>query len=835
LAIPSERCDPMRRPLILVFIGLICGIVIGNYLEFAGNFLLIGLVFSFILLSIVQKKSFCRISFILIFIITAVVGIFAIQKQQYAIRKDNNISQYADSGSKIVEGIIMESPSTYPDKNILIVSCLRIIKDGSYVPAEGKVRLVIPADLSYSYGDFIRFHSQLRKISSFKNPGGFDYELYLNRQGIYTAGFVANKAGIILLRRNAASTIKLLLETFRIRLKNIIYENSPSPQREIIAAMTIGDQTEISDAVRDDFNRTGTSHILSISGLHVSMVAATAFFLISILLKSSEYLMLKLNIIKVAAASSFVLVLLYALIAGMGVTVARSALMASVFLIALMSGKQKDLYNTLALAGLIILIISPEALFDVSFQLSFLAVLSLIYIVPRFSNIPFPAISMLPSWAQNIIHYIYMSILVCIAATIGTLPLIIFYFNRISSVTVIANLIAVPLLGTLSLALAMAFVLSALISMTIAGFFIKLASFFVGISVDIISKLASLSWSSFGFTKPVIPEIIIFYVFIFLLFQFIDARCSAETRKGFFAHRPMLLKYLLLLTLIFLAGDAVYLSLKDSFSRNLRITAIDVAQGSSTLLQLPGGKNMLIDGGGRAESNFDIGKLVIAPYLYHRRISKIDTVVLTHPHPDHLQGLLYIIDNFNVKEVWSSGLRVDDELFMEWEKIIKKKEIKMKYLSAQSPRINVNGVEVSILWPLKPILDSANLSPYAGINDSSLVLKLTFDKISFLITGDISSEVESSLIMSGANLQSHVLFVPHHGSAHSSSTQFIERVACRYALISAGRGNSFHHPHPSTLIRFKEVRAEVFRTDRDGAIMLLTDGTKLHTSTFVNN
>src|SRR4030066_2310966 len=201
----------------------------------------------------------------------------------------------------------------------------------------------------------------------------------MNLQGIYATGFIADNSQIILLRKNAASITKLKLELFRSYLKQIIYKNAPSPQREIIEAITIGNQNEIPPDVRENFNKTGTSHILSISGLHISIVAATAFFFISLILKSSAYLMLRFNIIKLASAGAFICVLIYALIAGMGIPVVRASLMALIFLSALVSGKQKDIFNILTLAGLIILLVWPEALFDISFQLSFTAVFGIIY------------------------------------------------------------------------------------------------------------------------------------------------------------------------------------------------------------------------------------------------------------------------------------------------------------------------------------------------------------------------------------------------------------------------------------------------------------------------
>ena len=211
----------------------------------------------------------------------------------------------------------------------------------------------------------------------------------MNLQSIYAVGFIADNSQIMLLRQNSASFLRLKLEFFRFYLKQIIYKNAASPQREIIEAMTIGNQKAIPTDVRDNFNKTGTAHILSINGLHIGIIAASAFFFVFLILKSSQYMMLRFNIIKLAASAAFFMVLISAFIAGMEIPAMRSTLMALIFLIALISGKQTDLYNTLALAALIILVISPEAFFDSSFQLSFIAVLALIYIVPRFSDLSF--------------------------------------------------------------------------------------------------------------------------------------------------------------------------------------------------------------------------------------------------------------------------------------------------------------------------------------------------------------------------------------------------------------------------------------------------------------
>ncbi|MCX5848734.1 MAG: DNA internalization-related competence protein ComEC/Rec2 [Deltaproteobacteria bacterium] len=823
----------MRRPLIYLFIALAAGIIAGSNFTFS-YYLLLTIIILILLSFVVTIRNKLRIAgFFLVLSFIFALGIFNIQKQQYLIERDQHIAGYIDTGKLTMEGIVIESPLAYLDKNVLIVRCLRLIKDKSYFPVSGNIRLVIPPDLNFQYGDFIRFHSTLKKIHNFNNPGGFDYERYLNLQGILATGFITDSSKIVLLRQNSASGIRLKLESFRFYLKQIIQKNSSSPQREIIEAMTIGNQNEIPADVRDNFNKTGTSHILSISGLHIGMVAAAAFFFVFLFLKCSEYLMLRFNIIKLAATAAFFMVLIYAFIAGMGVTVLRATLMALIFLIALISGKQKDLYNTLALAGLIILAISPEALFDISFQLSFMAVLAIIYIVPRFSDFPLKKISILPLWTQSIIRYVYLTVLVCVAATIGTVPLIMYYFNRVSSVTIIANLITVPLLGTITLAIAMVFILFAFFSPAIAGYFIKLASYFTKISVNIINKLAALSLSSFNTTKPNVVEIAFIYLFIFLFVQFIEAKKKSGTQKGFSSLYFRGLKYLLIIIFAFFAADVTYFAFKNKLSSDLKITVIDVGQGSSILVRFPGGKNMLIDGGGFSESSFDVGKAVVAPFLYHERISNIDTAVLSHPHPDHLLGLIYIMNNFGVRQVWKSNLPINLEDYPEWKKAIKLNNINLFQVSDNSPEKIFNGARIKVLWPPHYSIEDINNLSDDEVNNASLVLKITFGKVSFLIPGDISAEVEKRLIKSSKDLHSDVLMVPHHGSALSSSSEFIKAVACRYAIVSAGKSNVFHHPHPSVLRRYSEAGVNILRTDLDGAITLTTDGNNLHIDTFI--
>ncbi|HPC86196.1 MAG TPA: DNA internalization-related competence protein ComEC/Rec2 [Smithellaceae bacterium] len=819
----------MRRPLWYPLAALMAGIWIGDRFSPAPAMMLVGMLPLLALLLLFVRRRWNAAAFLFLLLLMLTVGMLNIQRQPFLAHQDRHILRLAGQGKLTLEGLVLSAEQTLPERNALIVDCRRVLHNHTTVPATGKIRLAIPPGLSFQYGDFVRFHTKIKKIQSFHNPGSFDYERDRNRSGLYVSGFVSDRAGIVLIRSGAAGGARLKLERFRLHLKRMIEERAPSPQREILQALTIGNQRAVPQNVRDHFAQTGTSHILSISGLHVGMVAASAFFLILLTLTSSEYLLLKFNIIKTATGAAMVPVLIYALVAGMGTPVLRSTLMTMAFLAALLIGRPKDLYNILAGAALLILIVLPEALFEISFQLSFSAVFAILYIVDKLGKWHVPLPSSTPGWISAGIGRLYLFLLVSAAATLGTLPIIAFYFNRVSAVTLIANLIAVPLLGMLALIPAMMFILTSLFSTTLAGFFISVASFFTGIAVRVIEELALLPWSSFSFVKPNVLEIVLFYLFLYFLITALTPGSQKEGPQS----RPVWIRTGLLICFALILADAAWLVLKDRYSNHLKITAIDVGQGASTLIQLPRGVNMIIDGGGFHDSSFDMGRAVIAPFLYAKRIRKIDIAVLTHPHPDHLQGLIHIVNHFDVREVWCTGLKTDGDLYRLWEETLSGLGVRLRFLSADSPPVDRSGVNFRFLWPPHPPRPTGLDLSYKETNDGSLVMKITYGVRRFLVTGDISESVEANLIASGDDLKSDVLFVPHHGSLTSSTPEFVRAVSCRYAIVSAGKNNVFRHPHPIVLERYRSAGAEIFRTDQDGAVSVDSDGQTLSISPWI--
>jgi competence protein ComEC len=255
----------------------------------------------------------------------------------------------------------------------------------------------------------------------------------------------------------------------------------------------------------------------------------------------------------------------------------------------------------------------------------------------------------------------------------------------------------------------------------------------------------------------------------------------------------------------------------------LKVTFIDVAKGDAALVEFPNNKTMLIDGGGFRGEGFDVGKAVIAPVLYRLGIKKIDYVVASHPHKDHIGGLAYILEKFNVDELWMNSEISSSMAYKKMIKISAEKGILIKTCSSNSPSVLINGVQIDIISPClneQPNTTERNFET----NNNSLVMKITFRKTSFLFTGDILEERERNLVYGRKLLQSTVLKVPHHGREGSSSRNFIRRVLPEVAVISCRSAGDRNSPCRRVLDEYREAGIKIYRTDINGAITIETDG-----------
>jgi competence protein ComEC len=275
--------------------------------------------------------------------------------------------------------------------------------------------------------------------------------------------------------------------------------------------------------------------------------------------------------------------------------------------------------------------------------------------------------------------------------------------------------------------------------------------------------------------------------------------------------------------------------LKDRFQKDLTITFIDVGHGDSILLEFPKGKRMLIDGGGLHEDRFDIGKNVIAPFLWKKRIQKIDILVLTHPDPDHLKGLNFIASHFSVSQFWDNGLQGGSESYLQLKETLLKRKIKWLSLNEKTLPQMIHGVQISVLNPSVRKESRRNDQNPSFLNNESLVMKIQFRNIGLLLAADIGKEAEYRIISEGFPIKADVLKIPHHGSASSSSPFFLEKVKPTYAILSVGERNIGRLPHPEVLRRYKRLGTRIFRTDKHGAVTVVTDGEKIEIKPFVKS
>jgi len=616
--------------------------------------------------------------------------------------------------------------------------------------------------------------------------------------------------------------VTLQVERWRDRIRDFLNREAHPPSSGIFKALVLGEQGDIPEEIKEYFILTGTAHLLAISGDQFGIVALLSFSLLIWLLKRSEFLLLSISVRKWAAGLTIPCIVLYAFIAGGGISVIRAAIMVITFLVSILLNRERNLLHTLALAAFLILIFSPPSLFDVSFQLSFLAVLAILYLVPRFlQEFRQEEISVLleTSWKKNILKYMKLSLLVTGVAILGTAPFVALHFNRFAPIGFITNLFIIPWVGFLIVPLSLTASIFSFFFIPFATLLINLNGFIALTLLRVLALFASLPFASFFVSTPTVFEIFIFYSLLFLVAHF---------RKGKKA------RYLFAGLCIAFACDLTYWNLKDSFQKDLKLTFIDVGHGDSILVEFPKGKKMLIDGGGLYENGFDMGKNVIAPFLWKKKIRRIDMLVLTHPDPDHLKGLNFIASQFSIGQFWDNGFETESDPSLQLKETLRQKKIKTLSLNEETLPQTINGVEVSVLNPPAWKAIQRKAQHLRDLNNSSLVMKLRFRNVSVLLAGDIEKEAEGLMLKKASPLRADIIKIPHHGSSSSSSLAFLDRVKPSVAILSVGERNIARLPHPDVLKRYERLGTEIFRTDRHGAITVVTDGKKIKIRPFLS-
>jgi len=693
-----------------------------------------------------------------------------------------------------------------PERTRFVVEVTRLRLGAAWVVVRGGARLTLLGEApEVAYGDEVRGTFRLRVPRRFGNPGAFDYPAYLATQGIFLEGWTREPVETVAAGRG--STILAAIFRMRALLLRRLDAALPAQQAALLKATVLGDRSGLSPEMNQAFLDSGTYHILAISGLNVSLLAGTLFGLFRLLHASP----------RLAAAAATVLVTLYAALAGASASVIRAAVMTDAYLLAVILDRRGDPLNSLALSALGLLWWNPRFLFDVGFQLTYLATLGILVILPRCED----ALTAVP----RILRWPVESVAITVAATAMTIPILAAAFNRVAPVGILANLPIVPLSGLIT---ALGTAACAVLLATPAGlpWLNQANAWLVDLLFATARWFAAWPWSAVRVYTPTPGMLATYYATAtacLLAVSPAPGQRLDETERGRTGTHRWARRLAAAGALVGALALCVQVSLRlwpPAGPPTVQMTLLDVGQGEALFLDLPGGRRMLVDAGGVPGDRFDIGARVVAPFLLHEWVGSLDVLVLTHAQADHIGGAPAILRGFPVGEVWSGNTPSLSVTFLWIQEYLRHRRIPLRILSADSPAIRMGEAAIEVLHPpsgRRGGVQGARVER-VGSNDASLVLKLGVGNQAALLTGDVERQGELLLLRQPAALRAQVLKVPHHGSRTSSMEAFLAAVRPEVALVSVGYRNRFNHPHPEVVERYRALGVRLFRTDLHGAI-----------------
>ncbi len=820
----------MKDPLVAPLVAIAMGIGLSHLVWFdLRQTLLAGLLLAVLAVLALRRSS--RIAFVACLLALEFAGIAV----DVAHRPGPPPVIEASSGETLIlSGCVVEPPVFYEDRDQFTLELAP--------RADARVSLSLrdgEAPPELNYGEHVEVEARVHKIRAFHNPGSFDFAIWEARRNLFWNAIMHTGGRPRVLPGRCGSRFTAMvywLRTAALQRIEQLYKNDEKT-RGLMQGILIGDSTKIEKMWTDDFRRSGTYHTLVISGLHVTVLAAVFLFLLRICFLP------EVPALVITCATTW----LYALVSGCGAPAVRASSGLTLFLIARFFHRRGRVLNLLAAIALAFLLVDPGQMFDASFELTFLAVAAIailatplldltskpyarglqdindtnrdLHLDPRvaqshvelrliaemlsyYTRVPQRHLQSVMALLLRLTYFCWEMAVISTVVQVGVaLPMAI-CFHRISFSGLSANIIVVPLMAAVV-------PVGFLAVFTGWGFPATVAGWLLTLTREVAAWHAQLepNW------RVPDPPVWLDAAFVAALLAF-----SYAIRRGRLWRSLTAAMVGVLFALI-----VVHPFPPQIVPGMLELTAIDVGQGDSLFVAFPDGHLMLVDGGGllpmgrKRQPRLDVGEDVVSPWLWSRSVRRLDVIVATHAHEDHVLGLHAIIDNFHPRELWTGASPpspVEDALLAH----------------ARRAGMRIRPMHAGETFDFGKTHGLA-LAPVAGYvpaetpgNNDSLVLRLEYGHRSFLLAGDMESPIEYRLVADGALSRSDVLKVGHHGSKTSSTEAFLDAVHPAFGLISDGVDNLFHHPHQQVLDRLAAHHIEVLRTDTVGLITVRTDG-----------
>ncbi len=783
--ISSDSKYNVIRPLPIILALYIIGIIYGKFISIN----LIFLFFIIILLMLISIISFVKqwnITTALLFLIIFLIGIFNYNINSRPIGA-NHIANFVEDKKLTIICTVLDK-EYYPNQEKISfkVKANQIERGDFTIRTQGLILVnTYLGDCPYEYGDVLKIKGRLEKPIEQKNFGEFNYKLYLARERIFTYINIWQEKDIQKIGEDDSNFLVSFSLSARDKIKDITTQTLVPPYNYLLVGMLLGEKSFIPPYLKEVFAEAGIMHILAVSGLHVGIIAMALLAFLSLLRLPKKLKLFTLILI----------LIMYASITGFRPSVLRATIMFIVLIGGKLINRNRNLNISLFFAAFLILLLNPLILYDAGFLLSFIVTFFIINLSPILQEL----YSKIVVWIRN-------PLAVSTAAWLGIFPLSAYFFSKVSIISIVSNLFIIPLTG---IAVILGFVtfFIGMVSISLAGVIVSINYLVLNLITLIAKSFSLLPFAYVYVAQPSIMVIILYYLTVFFIIEVFYKKTLSEKikKKAIFVILSFIL--LIIIVQIFYPAD------------NLKVNFINVGEGDCILIEAPNKINILIDGGGTPQSDFDVGSKIVIPYLRRKGINKINLLILTHPHLDHLEGLLPILRQLKVDAVLDSGFNCDVSEYKEFISIIKEKNIPYYQTKSGDNYIFSKNMEMLILNPQH----TSNLDKDSDFNNHSIVVKLYYKNSNFMFTGDIEREAEKRLLVWQNILNSDVLKLGHHGSKTSTTLEFLDKVNPIIAVITVGK-NNFGHPSQKVIERLEDRNIKIYRTDEDGTVIIRTNG-----------